>query len=825
MRVCKRQMKGKIVFALLLAMLVTLVWPVSSYADELGDGTAADTVEKDAENGSDESVDAGDDSVPETEDEPESEDKDEAETDGKDSEPEESGNQSDVQTDELEEKVSGSKKELEQNESKMDSKLELASVVLDKNGQKIKKGEKLEITIGVANESDVELPESGKVIFAAAASDECEPVEVTLTLGEDFKYHGSLTTEDMYPCEWYIDYIKIGQVWTNNEFPDKGTDPYYVYIYDGDTYDDSAFDVNIVFSALDEKGNYYTVGEVKKENVQRRQSLKEVGVTFPEMKSDYEGLTQIGWKEEGGRIEVTENTQFFELSEHSGTVNIIAQYDKSFIRARYIYPGRKSIVDRLFLYEPDDLFGDVLKKIKEFVPEDFSKEYTFIGWECDASYGENNVIPDQISDTIFVRAKLAEGSWIELIYEYYDQNGIEVRDSDIRIVEEGISYITGVNMLMEAGAPQLYEGLKFRCWFYPITFDYPMKNGDGCYTWAMYDNFLIRYVINTGDEERIFCQVADRGETVDTMTTFEGLGEVTWDEGKAPGETYDVPVHIMNNSVTFSGSAEVIEKPAEPSKPSNPSTPSGSTSGSTSGDIKYPDKNLGTVVGEINSSTPGQTVQLNMNSWTSVPTEILEAAKGKDVNVVLVMDGYSWTINGKDIQTIYNRDRTDLKVTKNTNNIPGSTVTAVAGDNPSLQISLAHEGDFGFKATLSIGVGSEHAGKYGNLYYHDKNGKLVFIDAGQIDSEGNVSLVFSHASDYLLVISDQAMSQINVPENLKPAGTNQNGAASAVNTNSNVTTRSPKTGDYTAVYPWLLLCAAAAGYTMVYGSRRKRVQK
>ena len=164
-------------------------------------------------------------------------------------------------------------------------------------------------------------------------------------------------------------------------------------------------------------------------------------------------------------------------------------------------------------------------------------------------------------------------------------------------------------------------------------------------------------------------------------------------------------------------------------------------------------------------------------------------------------------------------------MTKNTNNIPGSTVTAVAGDNPSLQISLAHEGDFGFKATLSIGVGSEHAGKYGNLYYHDKNGKLVFIDAGQIDSEGNVSLVFSHASDYLLVISDQAMSQVNVPENLKPAGTNQNGAASAVNTNSNVTTRSPKTGDYTAVYPWLLLCAAAAGYTMVYSSRRKRVQK
>ena len=462
-----------------------------------------------------------------------------------------------------------------------------------------------------------------------------------------------------------------------------------------------------------------------------------------------------------------------------------------------------------------------MKQMNEFEPEDITKEYSFTGWEMDGySYNQNDVIPEWAKDIhITMAAKFAEGTWIRTSYEYYDQAGREVTDKKIKIVKEGTT-MHGANLaLLEEDPPQCYEGLEFQCWFHPISWEngVPAKNGSGYYTWAMYKNFLIRYVINTGDEERIFCQVADRGETVTPMTTFEGLGEVTWDEGKAPGETFDVPSHIMSGSETFTGSAEVIEKPAEPS---NPSKPSGSTSGSASGDTKYPDKNLGTVVGEINSSAPGQTVQLNMNSWTSVPTEILEAAKGKDVNVVLVMDGYSWTINGKDIQTIYNRDRTDLKVTKNTNNIPGSTVTAIAGSNPSMQISLAHEGDFGFKATLRIGVGSEHAGKYGNLYYHDKNGKLVFIDAGQIDSEGNVSLVFSHASDYLLVISDQAMSQANVPENLKPAGTNQNGAASATNTNSNVT-RSPKTGDYTMLYPWLLLCAAAVGAITIFGPRRR----
>ena len=700
MRVRKKQTKGKIVFALLLAMLVTLIQPVSSYADELGDETAVDTVG--AENGSDESGNEGDDSVPVIKDEPESEDKDEVENDEKDSEPAES-----------------------------------------------------EGTVEVVNPDGIVKPD--------------EP---------------------------------------------------------------STFDLRITFTAWDENGEYHTVYEVTKKGLEEQQTLKEMGITLPEMKFNYGGLTQTGWMDKKGKA-VTEDTRF------SGPVdmgrenqwNIIAQYDKNYIRAHYQYPdteGNVATADRLLLYKSGEVFADLLKQMNEFEPEDITKEYSFTGWEMDGySYNQNDVIPEWAKDIhITMAAKFAEGTWIRTSYEYYDQAGREVTDKKIKIVKEGTT-MHGANLaLLEEDPPQCYEGLEFQCWFHPISWEngVPAKNGSGYYTWAMYKNFLIRYVINTGDEERIFCQVADRGETVDTMTTFEGLGEVTWDEGKAPGETYDVPVHIMNNSVTFSGSAEVIEKPAEPSKPSNPSTPSGSTSGSTSGDIKYPDKNLGTVVGEINSSTPGQTVQLNMNSWTSVPTEILEAAKGKDVNVVLVMDGYSWTINGKDIQTIYNRDRTDLKVTKNTNNIPGSTVTAVAGDNPSLQISLAHEGDFGFKATLSIGVGSEHAGKYGNLYYHDKNGKLVFIDAGQIDSEGNVSLVFSHASDYLLVISDQAMSQANVPENLKPAGTNQNGAASAVNTNTNVT-RSPKTGDYTAVYPWLLLCAAAAGYTMVYGSRRKRVQK
>ena len=162
MRVRKKQTKGKIVFALLLAMLVTLIQPVSSYADELGDETAVDTVG--AENGSDESGNEGDDSVPVIKDEPESEDKVEGEPDEKDSEPAES-------------------------------------------------------------EGTVEAP-----------------VEVIT--------------------------------------PDGVVTP------DGDASEDSTFDLRITFTAWDENGEYHTVYEVTKKGLEEQQTLKEMGITLPEMKLD-----------------------------------------------------------------------------------------------------------------------------------------------------------------------------------------------------------------------------------------------------------------------------------------------------------------------------------------------------------------------------------------------------------------------------------------------------------------------------------------------------------------------------------------------------------
>lgn len=167
------------------------------------------------------------------------------------------------------------------------------------------------------------------------------------------------------------------------------------------------------------------------------------------------------------------------------------------------------------------------------------------------------------------------------------------------------------------------------------------------------------------------------------------------------------------------------------------------------------------LVEEIGTAADGTVIEIDMSQKTTVdgktatvvPVEILEAVKGKDVNIVLDMGDYSWTINGQNVVG-QNLQDINLEVKADTNAVPPSIVNGLAGDRPTTQLSLTHNGDFGFRATLKINVGDEHAGELGNLFYYDSNHKLVFISKGEIDDLGDVELDFAHASDYVIVIGN-----------------------------------------------------------------------
>ena len=185
-------------------------------------------------------------------------------------------------------------------------------------------------------------------------------------------------------------------------------------------------------------------------------------------------------------------------------------------------------------------------------------------------------------------------------------------------------------------------------------------------------------------------------------------------------------------------------QPEEPEQPDNPSTPEQEEG------TKLPESAVSGIITAIESTDEGEDISVDMGSATVISKEILEAAQGKDVDIKLNMGGYTWTINGQDIKSSNLKD-INLKVDVNTNAVPSSVVKKLAGDNPTMQLSLAHEGEFGFLATLTLNVGSQYAGEYGNLFYYDSDGKMVYIDAGLVTPEGNLSLTFSHASDYVVV--------------------------------------------------------------------------
>lgn len=159
-----------------------------------------------------------------------------------------------------------------------------------------------------------------------------------------------------------------------------------------------------------------------------------------------------------------------------------------------------------------------------------------------------------------------------------------------------------------------------------------------------------------------------------------------------------------------------------------------------------------TIVEQIQQAPAGSSVNVMMEDTTVVTKDILNAAKGKDVDVVLTMDGYSWTINGKDIDEVKD---VDLKVIMDTKNIPDEKIAALAGDKKTKQLTLAYDGEFGFTAELNINVGKDYAKQYGNLYWYN-NDKLTFVDAGLVDENGNLSLTFNHASDYVIVFDKEA---------------------------------------------------------------------
>ena len=172
------------------------------------------------------------------------------------------------------------------------------------------------------------------------------------------------------------------------------------------------------------------------------------------------------------------------------------------------------------------------------------------------------------------------------------------------------------------------------------------------------------------------------------------------------------------------------------------------------------------TIDAIQDAKPGETVTVDLSHGsTKLDKEVFETLAGQDITLVIDLgDGLSWTVNGMDIPEDADFVDIDLGVTMNNDGIPVDLINAITGEHGSVQMTLAHDGAFGFTMTLTAPLGAENAGYWANLYHFDEDaGKMTFETAAPIGDDGSVSLPLSHASQYAIVIDDHNHGVVTLP--------------------------------------------------------------
>ena len=163
------------------------------------------------------------------------------------------------------------------------------------------------------------------------------------------------------------------------------------------------------------------------------------------------------------------------------------------------------------------------------------------------------------------------------------------------------------------------------------------------------------------------------------------------------------------------------------------------------------------VLGELENIEEGEKVEVEVKKDVPIKAEIFKTIKGKDVEVEVKLDnGMSWNINGKNVESEKLID-VNLTVDVVKDVVPAAAIEKVELKGEKIELSLAHTGNFGFTAELKMNVKAENAGKFANRFFYNPDTKqLEFQEAVKIDEKGDAIFTYTHASDYVVILSDVA---------------------------------------------------------------------
>ena len=698
----------------------------------------------------------------------------------------------------------------------------IESITVDKNGQFVKAGDVVNITVKVKEDHPREYAFAH---FSHQVTNVSASTDVELKFNPDTStYTGTIfITEDTYPCEW-----AFTDLWIEDEnehgasLYDFQQDyremlPWYYKVKSGDTYreDFKAVTFDFYGYAKQADGSYQPNALISSQTVERvgrRTTLKDLGVSFPQ---PIEGVTtewKYGdpwWGDESRGTVIDENTELLFNSTSDMTYSLTASYDKVCANVSLTYMTKDSGIKTVVLPQFVDkgvTYRDVLDALE--LPEDaetlgftglelsynnsYHNDSTQVGIDenfsssitakakyknCQVAWKARYIGPDgkevskvinqtylegtKVSDAL-AKLELPENvegleleSWI-LLGGDVEEISQSIASMDIVAVYQGKTTVdasytyrgedglitTGGGMVLmdgvdltqaeiEGAATDVFkevnhfEGLRLSEWMGSIRINQPRYKKVEFQ--ALYQNFVLTLKYPDGTSQHV---VVDKGTQYMLPTENEKYKDIVW-EGYTKGETVTVV-----EDMEF-----IVEK----------STLKDGTEDGPKG-IRLPKAEIEKIKEEIKNAKPGDTITVDMKKATVVPKEVLEEIKGKPLEIVLDMGEYSWTIGGTEVLATELRD-IDLEVKIDANTIPVGIVSELAEGRPTTQLSLTHNGNFGFRADLTLNLKSENSGGTGDLYYYDSSGKLIFMNSGKIGEDGKTSLSFSHASDYVIVIN------------------------------------------------------------------------
>ena len=230
-------------------------------------------------------------------------------------------------------------------------------------------------------------------------------------------------------------------------------------------------------------------------------------------------------------------------------------------------------------------------------------------------------------------------------------------------------------------------------------------------------------------------------------------------------EWYGTTVSIVklgDGFATGDSFAQALAIPSQSGGTVTPPNPGGGTGSKPDPDdpeeIVIPDGDWEEAEEELSQADSGDTVIVETDEDDTLPDEVLESAAGKNVTLkIKVGDSIFWEIDCRVIPKDASLQDISLKVSMNTQGIPSKVLCGLPGSHTFLQMTLGHDGLFGFPVKLHADVGRGNSGKWANLYYYNEGtGKMEFETAARVTASGDAAFSMTHASQYAIVLDEKS---------------------------------------------------------------------